>query len=72
MLASIVGLQPTVLKQIFYEYHPFSRGSYGQKDMFSAMSSKTWQLIGHNSMMCKDQEYVKKYKYDLIIILVTC
>ena len=44
----------------------YSRGSYGQKDLFSAMSLETWPLIGHDSMMCKDQEYVKNYTYDLI------
>ena len=45
---------------------PCSRGSYGQKDLFSAMSLETLPLIGHDSMMCKDQEYVKKYTYDII------
>ena len=44
----------------------YSRGSYGQNDLFSAMSLETWSLIGHDSMMCKDQEYVKNYTYDLI------
>ena len=30
------------------------------------MSLETRPLIGHDIMMCKDQEYVKNYKYDLI------
>ena len=40
--------------------------TYGQKDVFSAMSLETGPLIGHDSLMCKDQEYVKNYTYDLI------
>ena len=30
------------------------------------MSLETGPLIGHDSIMCKDQEYVKNYTYDLI------
>ena len=47
-----------ILHDLLFQLHSILRGSYGQKDVFYAISLDTLPLIGHDSMMCKDQEYV--------------
>ena len=54
-----------------YKNNTISRGSYGQKDVFSAMSLETGPLIGHDSIMCKDQEYVRTIHMTLSVTCYT-